>query len=130
MEDGLLHAASDGSTWADQNAFGLCLGIDGEPEHWRTANEVEGAPIAFDRSELCGLLAIVEYLNEIAEWKGMPPSVNVYCDNADSIRYASSPYLGATLKWADRRNLDLKIEMIAAIQRSRVTYTFAHMKGH
>ena len=67
MRKGELVAASDGSTWGSRNAFGLCLGVRPNPKLWGTANEVEGHPVASDRSELAGILALVEYLSLVAE---------------------------------------------------------------
>lgn len=130
LEAGRLYAASDGSTWAERNAFGICLGSGTEPKRWYTANEVDGDPVASDRSELCGLLALVEYLNEIAEMENIFPSTTVYSDNMYAINFALSPHLGSTPAWADKRNADLKIELKAELEKGRVKYDFVHVKGH
>ena len=69
LTEGKLKAASDGSTWKGKNAYGLCLGVEPDPKKWTSSGEVEGLPVAPDRSELCGVLALVKYVTLILVWQ-------------------------------------------------------------
>ena len=130
MRTGVLVAASDGLTWGSRNAFGLCLGVSPEPRLWGTANEVEGHPVASDRSELAGILALVEYLSIVAEWAGVDPNLKIYSDNMYSVDFAKNPRMGKTPQWSDRRNFDLKLELARRLKSTRLKIEFEHVRGH
>lgn len=75
---------------------------------WHTEKKVTGSPIALDRSELSGVLAVIEYTSDIAMWKRIYPNVQVNYDNEDVVKFSPTLKLDKTPTWPYRHNIDLK----------------------
>ena len=113
-----------------RNTYAICVGDGREIKRFTMAQEMQGWPIFSDRSELGGVLACIDLVEVIAEWRGINPRVKVYCDNQAAINFVKDPYIGETPTWADRRNIDLKMQIRSRLTKARTTVNAHPIKSH
>ena len=130
LQKGEVLMACDGSMKKGRNAYAVCVGDSNIIKKFTFAQEMCGWPVCSDRSELGGILTCIELVEVVAEWKGINPRVKVYCDNQEAVNFVDDPYIGSTPKWADRRNVDLKLQIRNRIKQARVKIEVFHVKSH
>ena len=128
--NGELHLACDGSAKdGDRSTFAVCLSSTDMTAFHLSSHEVVGLPHDSGRSELLALLVLVAYTSTLLQ--GIPDlSVNLYSDSLESLRFARDPYLGRTPAWADKRNIDFKIQLKQILANTTIQFCFLHVKSH
>ena len=122
--------ACDGSMKKGRNTYAVCVGDGSVLSKFTLAQEICGWPICSDRSEVRGILTCIELVEVVAEWKGINRRVKVYCNNQEAVTFVNYPYVGSTPTWADRRNVDLKLQIRSRLIQARAKIEAFHVKSH
>ena len=75
-------------------------------------------------------LTCIELVEVVAEWKGINPMVKVYCDNQEAGNFTNDPYVGSTPTLANRRNIDLNLQIRSRLKQARAKIEAFHVKSH
>ena len=128
-----LVAGSDGGD--DQNGHIVCsiiLASEDLLDYHISSHEVFGEPKDSGRAEMMGVMAIVVYLCHIIKWYELPEdtSVTLYSDSAETVKFVNRLWIGATPKWADERNIEMKRTIKRLMQTIGKGIRLEHTHGH
>ena len=101
----------DGSMKEQKNAYAIFIGNNLGIRRFTMAQEAVGWPAFSDRSELNGLLTCLDLVEVLAEWRDVYSRMKLFCDNQAAVKFVNDPYIGQTPTWADKCNIDLKIQI-------------------
>ena len=133
MIQGVLVAGTDGGDNQDGRlVMAITLASEDLTEVHVSGHEVYGNPRDSGRAEIVGLSAAILYLNHLRKWHNIPSDVTVpiYCDNAEAVQFANSPWTGTTPKWSDSRNIEVKRTMKRALTEAGSGLRVEHVHGH
>ena len=66
----------------------------------------------------------------LSGWAGLSPTIKIFSDNLVAVEFAKEPSMGRSPKASHRRNFDIKLELVQALERSSLQCEFCHVKGH
>ena len=75
-------------------------------------------------------MTCIELVEVVAECKGINPMVKVYCSNQEAVNFVNSLYVGSTPTQADRRNVDLKLQIRSRLKQARAKIEAFRVKSH
>ena len=96
------------------------------------AHGAYGEPRDSGRAEMMEVTVTVLYLCHLMEWFGTSPEIStaIYCDNEEAVSFANHRWLGSTPKWADTRNIYLKLILSQQLEKWDKCIRIEHVKGH
>ena len=112
IENGDLVLGSDGS--ADHSnlaTFSVTLASTDLTTIHTSSHEAKGKPCDSGRAELFGVLTLSLYVKTLTKHHGVEvrSPIPLYCDNKETVEFAATRWVGTTPRWADQRNVDLKM---------------------
>ena len=97
-----------------------------------SSNDARGYPKDSGRAEITGLTVIIIYICHLLEWYNINTDtpIPVYCDNQEAVAFANKRWIGPTPKWADARNVEMKMTIKELLEKHGRRLRIEHVAGH
>ena len=133
IEEDDLVTGSDGSAlFSERATFAVTMASRDLTAIHTSAHETMGYPYDSGRAELFGILVLAVYIEAFTRVYrlGGSNAIPMYCDNKEAVRFAQDPWIGATPKWADSRNIDLKRRLAKILEENPGLLRVEHVAAH
>ena len=97
-----------------------------------SSNDARGYPKDSGRAEITGLAVTLIYICHLLEWYNIDTdtAIPIYCDNLEAVAFANKGWIGPTLKWADARNVEMKMTIKKYLDKHGQQLRIEHVAGH
>ena len=114
------------------STFAVMITSDDMTNTHISVHEVYGFPKESGRAETLRVVKPIHYIVQLTAYYDMTSKekIKVYCYNMESICFAKEKWIQRTLKWADERNIDLKMITKDLLNRHGHMFLVEHITSH